>query len=214
MNDGIGIKITPKMIQDMIGIPMGSIAVTEVPAATTEFPHIVEWRQTYNTYTDARFTIKCVVERLLFDHQLGREFKLNFLVMFFSIIGDCPKLGTVNQRFLECVANEENIRKMDWCTYLLGTMKKTRKEYKESQGFGGPLLLMVLLYVHVTISERVVVEDQTPLMKSWDTMKLKHRENEELDMGGFGRLRVKEAYRYVEKQRLTKGKIREMKNSP
>ncbi|GKD13868.1 hypothetical protein Tco_1198275 [Tanacetum coccineum] len=156
MNDGTGIKITPKMIQDMIGIPMGSIAVTEVPTETTEFRPIVEWRQTYNTYTDARFTIKCVVEKLLFDHQMGREFKLNFLVMFFSIIGDCPKLGTVNQRFLECVANEEDIRKMDWCTYLLRTMKKTRKEYKESQ----------LLYVHATISERVVVEDQTPLMKS------------------------------------------------
>ncbi|GJV07461.1 hypothetical protein Tco_1345117 [Tanacetum coccineum] len=100
MNDGIGIKITPKMIQDMIGIPMGSIAVME------------------------------------------------------------------------------------------------------------------LMYVHATISERVVVEDQTPLMKSWDTMKLKLRENEELDMGGFGRLRVKETYLYVEKHRLTKGKIREMKNSP
>ncbi|GJT28988.1 ulp1 protease family, C-terminal catalytic domain-containing protein [Tanacetum coccineum] len=213
MNDG-WILITPKMIQDMIGIPMGSIAVTEVPAATTEFPHIVEWRQTYNTYTDARFTIKCVVERLLFDHQLGREFKMNFLVMFFSIIGDCPKLGTVNQRFLECIDKEEDIQNMDWCTYLLGTMKKTRREYKESQGFGGPLVLMVLLYVHATISEQVVVEDQTPLMKSWDTMKLKLREKEELNMGGFGRMRVKEAYRYVEKHRLTKGKIREMKNSP
>ncbi|GJW24019.1 hypothetical protein Tco_0037830 [Tanacetum coccineum] len=152
MNDGIGIKITPKMIQDMIRILMGSIVVTEVPTTTTKFPHIVKLRQTYNTYTDAR---------------------------------DCPKLGTVNQLFLECVANEENIRNMDWCTYLLGTMKKTRKEYKESQGFGGPLLLMVLMYVHATISERVVVEDQTPLMKSWDTMKLKLKENEELDMGGI-----------------------------
>ncbi|GJW00360.1 hypothetical protein Tco_1555611 [Tanacetum coccineum] len=42
MNDSIGIKITPKMIQDMIVILMGLIAVMEVPAATTEFPHIVE----------------------------------------------------------------------------------------------------------------------------------------------------------------------------
>nr|GEV55723.1 hypothetical protein [Tanacetum cinerariifolium] len=48
------ILVTLKMIKDMIRIPMGSIAVTDVPATTTEFPHIVEWRQTYNTYTDAR----------------------------------------------------------------------------------------------------------------------------------------------------------------
>ncbi|GJT06681.1 hypothetical protein Tco_0841143, partial [Tanacetum coccineum] len=94
-------------------------------------------------------------------------------------------------------------------------MKKTRKEYKESQGFGGPLLLMVLMYTMQQYYERVVLKTKTPLRsKSWDTMKLKLREKEELDMGGFGRLRVKEAYRYVKKQRLTKGKIREMKNSP
>ncbi|GKB60239.1 hypothetical protein Tco_0916425, partial [Tanacetum coccineum] len=42
----------------------------------------------------------------------------------------------------------------------------------------------------------------------------KKMKKEELNMGGFGRLRVKEAYRYVKKERLTKGKIREMKNSP
>ncbi|GJW00361.1 hypothetical protein Tco_1555612 [Tanacetum coccineum] len=91
-------------------------------------------------------------------------------------------------------------------------MKKTRKEYKESQGFRGPLLLMVLLYVHATISERVVVEDQTPLMKSWDTMKLKLRENKELDMGGFGRLRklkigIKNSLKFTES---VKNKVDEM----
>nr|GEW86951.1 hypothetical protein [Tanacetum cinerariifolium] len=54
-------------------------------------------------------------------------------------------------------------------------------------------MFMQLLYVHATISEQVIVEDQTPLMKSWDTMKLKLREKKELNMGGFGRLCVKEA---------------------
>ncbi|GJX33334.1 reverse transcriptase domain-containing protein [Tanacetum coccineum] len=116
MNDGIGIKITPKMIQDMIGISMGSIAVTEVPTTTNN----------------------------------------------------------------------------EFCYMYNGGGDKCTTSYQM----------------------QVVVEDQTPLMKSWDTMKLKLRENEELGMGGFGRLRIKEAYRYVEKQRLTKGKIREMKNSP
>ncbi|GKA42690.1 retrovirus-related pol polyprotein from transposon TNT 1-94 [Tanacetum coccineum] len=216
MNDGRSILITSKMINEMIGIPMGTMVVTEVPTATTEFPLIVDWRQTYK-YPDERFTIKSVVERLMFEHENGRVFKLNFLVIFFSIIGDCPKMGTVNQRFLPCIEREEDIKNMDWCTYLLGTMKKTRREYKKSQGFGGPLLLMVLLYLNATISEKVIIEEQTPLMKSWDTLKLKLREKEELNLGGFGRLPIKEAYQYVEqprKQRLTKGAIRLMKNSP
>nr|GFA48419.1 peptidase C48, SUMO/sentrin/Ubl1 [Tanacetum cinerariifolium] len=133
MEDGTCILITPKMISDMIGIPIGSIGVTEVPAATIEFPLIVEWRKSYDL-DDEMFTIKCV-----------------------------------------------------------------------------------LLYLNATISEQVDVEEEIPFMKSWDTMKLKRRENEELKIGGFDRLHVKEAYRYVEPQitkRLTKGKIRSMKNSP
>ncbi|GJR69360.1 hypothetical protein Tco_0015425 [Tanacetum coccineum] len=188
MNDGRAILITPKMINEMIEIPMGTMAVMRVPTATTEFPLIVDWRKTY-AYANERFTIKSVVERLLFEHQSGREFKINFLVMFFSIIGDCPKMGTVNQRFLPCIEKEEDIKNMDWCTYLMGTIKKTMREYKQSQGFGGPLLLMVL----------------------------KPREKEELKIGGFGMLPIIEAYQYVEqqrKQRLTKGAIRLMKKSP
>ncbi|GJT42584.1 hypothetical protein Tco_0951299 [Tanacetum coccineum] len=80
----------------------------------------------------------------------------------------------------------------------------------------GSIAVTELLYVNATISKQVTVEEQTPLMKSWDIMMLKRREKEELNMGGFGRLRVKEAYQYVEKprkQRLTKGAIRMMKNS-
>nr|GEV47744.1 hypothetical protein [Tanacetum cinerariifolium] len=72
----------------------------------------------------------------------------------------------------------------------------------------------MLLYLYATISKQLVVKDETPLMNSWDTMKLKLREKGELNMGGFGRLSIKEAYRYVKKQRLTIGKIKEMKNSP
>ncbi|GKE57649.1 hypothetical protein Tco_1496834 [Tanacetum coccineum] len=138
------------MIQDMIGILMGSIAVTEVPTTTTEFPYIVEWRQMYNTYTDAR------------KH---------------------TKDGLV---YISIGNNEENEKRIQ----------------------------RISRFWRTTTTHGVVVEDQTPLMKSWDTMKLKLRENEELGMGGFGRLRIKEAYRYVEKPRLTKGKIRVMKNSP
>nr|GFA91169.1 hypothetical protein [Tanacetum cinerariifolium] len=126
------------MIQDMIGIPMGSIAVTEVPAATTEFLRIVEWRKTY------KHIHRC---QLLYVH------------------------ATISE---QVVVEDPTPLMKSW---------KIRREYKESQRFEGPLVLMVLLYVHVTIYEQVVIEDPTPLMKSWDTMKLKLREKEELNMG-------------------------------
>nr|GEZ82065.1 ulp1 protease family, C-terminal catalytic domain-containing protein [Tanacetum cinerariifolium] len=53
MNGGRSILITSKMINEMIGIPMRIMVVTEVPTKTTEFPLIVDWRQTYK-YPDER----------------------------------------------------------------------------------------------------------------------------------------------------------------
>ena len=143
MHDGRAIQITAKMIQEMLGIPMGEIAVSQVRYATTEHPLIVKWRHTYD-YPDDRFYLSNVVEKLLVEHQTGMEFKLNFLVAIISILGCCTKNGLVNQKFIQCIENEEDIKNMDWCTHLLEAMKTSKREYKPTTGFGGPLLLMVV----------------------------------------------------------------------
>ncbi|PWA98693.1 hypothetical protein CTI12_AA012210 [Artemisia annua] len=116
MGDGRAILITLKMIQEMLGILMGEIAVTQVRFATTEYPLIVKWRHTYD-YPDDRFYLKSVVEKLLIEHHTGLEFKLNFLIVIISILRDCITNGTVNQKFIQCIENEEDIRNMDWCTH-------------------------------------------------------------------------------------------------
>ena len=143
MGDGRAILITAKMIKEMLGIPMGETAVTQVRFATTEYPLIVRWRHTYD-YPDDRFYLTTVVEKLLTEHHTGLEFKLNFLVAVISILGACTKNGLVNQKFIQCIENEEDIKNMDWCTYLLEIMKKAKSEYTKTTGFGGPLLLMVV----------------------------------------------------------------------
>ncbi|PWA98161.1 ulp1 protease family, C-terminal catalytic domain-containing protein [Artemisia annua] len=216
MGDGRAILITAKMIKDMMGIPMGGTAVTEVRFATTEHPLIVRWRHTYD-YPDDRFTLSKVVEKLLVEHHTGLEFKLNFLVAVMSILGDCTKNGLVNQKFIQCIEKEEDIKNMDWCTYLLETMKKSKAEYTRTSGFGGPLLLMVLLYLNSTVSEEVEVDLESPAIKAWDTQKLKKREKQEINMGGFGKLPIKEGFEYVEKpkkKRMTRADIQKMKYPP
>ena len=149
MEDGRAILITAKMIKEMLGIPMGEIAVTQVRFATTEYPLIVQWRHTYD-YPDDRFSLRNVVEKLLIEHQTGMEFKINFLVAIISILGFCTKNGLVNQKFIQCIENEEDIKNMDWCSHLLEMMKTSKREYKSTTGFGGPLLLMVVRTIYTS----------------------------------------------------------------
>lgn len=76
---------------------------------------------------------------------------------------------------------------------------------------------MQLLYLNSTVSEEVEIAQESPAIKAWDTQKLKRREKQEIDMGGFGKLPIKEGLQYIEqskKRKFTKGRIMKEKFSP
>ncbi|GJZ38088.1 hypothetical protein Tco_0584279, partial [Tanacetum coccineum] len=87
---------------------------------------------------------------------------------------------------------------MDWCAYALECMVRGCKEYKLGKYFSGPLLLMAIIYVNSTISETVKVERTIPAFKAWNSKLLLKREQEEIELGGFGRLPIVEDLQVIE----------------
>lgn len=76
------------------------------------------------------------------------------------------------------------------------------------------LFNLQLLYLHSTISEEVEIAQEIPAIKAWDTQKLKRREKQEIDLGGFGKLPIKKGLEFVKKPLMTKKKIQKLRNSP
>ena len=74
-----------------------------------------------------------------------------------------------------------------------------------------------LLYLNSTVSEEVEIAKENPAIKAWDTQKLKKREKQEMKMGGFGKLPIKEGLEYIGKpnnKKMTRNRIKDMKFAP
>ncbi|KAI3816065.1 hypothetical protein L1987_15750 [Smallanthus sonchifolius] len=73
-------------------------------------------------------------------------FKLNFLIVFMSIMGKTMKSNTVNQRFLTSLTTKTDFKKLNWCEYVLECLRRTRKGWggKEGEFFTGPIMLLVI----------------------------------------------------------------------
>ena len=73
------------------------------------------------------------------------------------------------------------------------------------------------MYLNSTVSEEVEIAQESPAIKAWDTQKLKKREKQEMKMGGFGKLPIKEGLEYVEKpkkSKMTRTRIQNLKYHP
>ncbi|XP_035842231.1 uncharacterized protein LOC118488912 [Helianthus annuus] len=79
----------------------------------------------------------------------GSLFKLNFLVYWMTFFPEITKVTTANDRCLLGVEAVEEIQNLDWCSYLLDTLRCTRAGWKNYKiQFVGPVAFLTLLYMH------------------------------------------------------------------
>ncbi|KAL8215303.1 hypothetical protein R6Q57_004752 [Mikania cordata] len=108
-------------------------------------PNVVsEWRSQFGTDIPKKISMKDFAQHLTNRNDSGRMFKLNFRVMFFSIMGESMKSNIVNQRFLTSVTTKMDVKKLSWCDYVLTCLRKTRQTWNggEYELFNGPLVLL------------------------------------------------------------------------
>ncbi|MFS8034666.1 hypothetical protein Hanom_Chr17g01583841 [Helianthus anomalus] len=70
-------------------------------------------------------------------------FKLNFLVIFFTVMAETMQSSNVNQRFLTSVKSDINTQDFSWCEYILNVLRCTRRQWPENEKtFNGPIGLL------------------------------------------------------------------------
>ncbi|MFS7909972.1 hypothetical protein Hanom_Chr02g00100831 [Helianthus anomalus] len=139
------IKVTPSKVHDVFGVPMGKITVSEKRKVSKKDAIREEWRK---QFIHEKISFEHVIEKLKSYRKGGTLFKLNFLVIFSSIIGECTKNLTVNHKFLASIMNEGDISNMDWCSYIITCLKRTKEEWNGTEPYNGPLTFLAVLYAH------------------------------------------------------------------
>ncbi|GKG39970.1 hypothetical protein Tco_0466747, partial [Tanacetum coccineum] len=96
---------------------MGNIRINALSSTRRSDPVTSSWRRQFTGLQ--RIRIKDVLKNMLGKEEDGQLFKLNFLVLFVTIMAEGTQANTVNQKFLPCLTDMNKISEMDWCTYLL-----------------------------------------------------------------------------------------------
>lgn len=144
--DGKQISITKETVRDVLGLPMGCVAVESRDETDFRHPLVVEWKRQFGK--QERYKHIPVEKQICTQADGGWMFKLNFLVLYFTSIGESNKNATVNLRFMSCIADENDIPLFDWCTFVLECLVRTKKTWVRTSHYCGPIIVLLIVYAN------------------------------------------------------------------
>ncbi|KAL8251455.1 hypothetical protein R6Q59_035148 [Mikania micrantha] len=129
------IKVTTITVKDVLGVPLGKIIVNKKNKPRTESSDTLNtWKEQY--HGKSRIKVKDVLDQMKKKGENGYYlFKLNWLVVYNTVLGWTTKSTTVNQRFLNSIRKEVDIPNINWCEYLITCLKRTKKEWNVEEPF-------------------------------------------------------------------------------
>lgn len=120
-NDSI--KITPKLVKEILGIPLGGENIKMQKTEISNDELIVRWRSQFKK----KITPKRVADMIKQTDDDGIMFKMNFLVVFYNVMCESDESGTAKMEILNYISEDVEIRKLDWCTFVWDCLKETKK---------------------------------------------------------------------------------------
>lgn len=184
--------VTREKVHEIYGIPLGYIQMSN-PRKANSRNHVVKHWKAQFPKSMKRIRLSHVLDMIKKDTTGGPLFVMNFLVLFVSVMIGCPTMGTINQGFLENIRGDVDIKQLDWCGFVVSCLKSSRmiwKRFDEKCNYGGPIVFLLLFYIHVTNVENAKIKSSRGGLIHWTSAMLKERELEELSTGGFGNVVV------------------------
>ncbi|MFS7920026.1 hypothetical protein Hanom_Chr03g00219471 [Helianthus anomalus] len=75
----------------------------------------------------------------------GRLFVRNFLILYFSLLGETTTNNSVNVRFISNIQPDVDIKSFNWCAYMVTCLKRTKTTWHGGDdAFRGPMLLLAV----------------------------------------------------------------------
>ncbi|GJY21969.1 peptidase C48, SUMO/sentrin/Ubl1 [Tanacetum coccineum] len=175
--NGKAIGITRETVKDVLGLPMGSVYVEARDEADFRHPLVVEWKRQFGK--KHRYYHGPVEQEMIRQQAAGGWlFKLNFLVLYFTSIGESNKNATVNLKFLQCIADEHDIPNFDWCSYIVECLVRTKKSWVRNYHYTGPVIVLLILYAYSIRPTTEYEEAELPLVNNWTVEMLNQLEQE------------------------------------
>ncbi|MFS8001497.1 hypothetical protein Hanom_Chr13g01191071 [Helianthus anomalus] len=138
-NSNVGnhtIHINAGLIHSLTGILNGNVAMMTKRTSKND-KVVAEWKgQFKGTSWIKRLGVKAYFEDILLEmDDYGRNFRPNFLDVFFTIIGHASDNAIVNQQFFHSVEPNIEINQMKWSDYLFECLQQAKKYMDTNKTF-------------------------------------------------------------------------------
>ncbi|CAH1448960.1 unnamed protein product [Lactuca virosa] len=147
-----------------------------------------EWTNLFENKTMIRPQV--IKMNIISSNKADMNFKMNFIALLINSLIESTSSGKANTHPLNYITKKKKINKIDWCSYLIECLVKTKQSFDPSSAtnnFNGPSAYLVLLYVDSVKSELIKLERKHPVIYHWSTEKMKMRENyKKEELGDFG----------------------------
>ena len=137
------IPITRELVRQLLGVPMGEVHLDARDETDHRNKLTRQWKAQFGKERKRHY-LTHVAKLIVEGKRSGWLFKINFLVLFFSTFGETNLSNTVNLKFLHLLNNEDDIVKIDWCTYIIETLVKTKRSWKRDGFYNGPIVLLLV----------------------------------------------------------------------
>ncbi|KAD4888794.1 hypothetical protein E3N88_20867 [Mikania micrantha] len=104
------LKITPQMIHRLLGVPIGGIKIESIVPLEVLDESVCQWRRQYEGRLIA---IREIVEKIeSAEDENTFDFRMDFLLLFMTILVECHKNGRVRENILRYITSETDFSKM------------------------------------------------------------------------------------------------------
>uniref|UniRef100_A0A803LH78 Ubiquitin-like protease family profile domain-containing protein n=1 Tax=Chenopodium quinoa TaxID=63459 RepID=A0A803LH78_CHEQI len=193
--DGKEFVVTKHDVCDVFGLP--KVEGREVPEMKGSYKGQSQddsalknkWRASFDVGVKELILLARLETRIKELVDGGDEFKRLFVMHALSSMLVPTANRTVNFRLVNAVDDVDQIKNLDWCSFVLRKLMNYVVSYKNSEAkdsISGCLLLLKIMYFHRLNFQGVVENSTIPLIQHWTDKKVRNRVSLELKAGGFG----------------------------
>ncbi|GKB97833.1 hypothetical protein Tco_0983970, partial [Tanacetum coccineum] len=177
------IVITPKTVKEVLGLPMGRRKLEREGQREYNDPFLEEWKDQFKNIN--KLTIKALSDLIIDTKNTDYMFRMNILTLIANTLGSCENSSCLKFTVLRNVFEGDDVSDIDWCSYIIECASVSKVDWSKTKKkkdvvYYGPVMFLMLTYLHYTKIDTFKVKRRVPAFKSWNTRLLKKREISEL----------------------------------
>ncbi|GJT41166.1 hypothetical protein Tco_0941031 [Tanacetum coccineum] len=208
---GSKLKITPRKIWEVLGIPMGKNKLESDSPRDDQDQFINDFK--------AQFGDKKFITTTDLSKQIQRTtntdfmFQMNYLMLFSNCIIHCDNSSRLVNYVLRNIKSTDVINEFDWCKFIWDVLQTSKVNWKDATNenwYYGPNAVLLLVYLQYTkLEDMEITQCKWPGIRNWTYEDLVDREMIEMLNGKIGLVEVLEDD-HEENENAEKNKLKEL----